>query len=353
MSAIDLDSLLQPVSAEEPAGTDVEYDPAFQELRRAAEGEPERRMGDSVVRAIEPDWQRARSLAVELLSRSKDLRVAIVLTRALLQTEGFSGLSAGLSLTLRLLKEFWDGAFPRLDLEDGNDPTARVNALLELCDREAFLNPVRATPLVVSRVFGAVTLRDLEIAEGKIAAPAGGDKPPIDRTTVNAAFRDCEIEHLRWTSGAVSSAFDNLKRIGMLVTDEIGASGAPDLAPLADLLAEAKAMVGKWLDERAAEAEGEPGGPRGNATGRPPESGSTPGTTREDSIGGINNREDVIRVLDRLCDYYARNEPSSPVPLLLKRARRLVTKDFMDIMRDLAPGALPQVEAIRGAEGES
>jgi type VI secretion system protein ImpA len=58
-------------------------------------------------------------------------------------------------------------------------------------------------------------------------------------------------------------------------------------------------------------------------------------------------------MLDRICDYYSRNEPSSPVPLLLRRARSLVTKDFMGIMQDLAPAAIAQIEAIRGSEGDN
>ena len=60
-----------------------------------------------------------------------------------------------------------------------------------------------------------------------------------------------------------------------------------------------------------------------------------------------------MRALDRICDYYSRNEPSSPVPLLLKRARRLATGSFVDILRDLAPDALAQIEKICGLEKQS
>ncbi|MGV8370865.1 hypothetical protein ACV33F_30545, partial [Pseudomonas aeruginosa] len=44
--------------------------------------------------------------------------------------------------------------------------------------------------------------------------------------------------------------------------------------------------------------------------------------------GEIANREDVLRQLDRLLEYYVRHEPSSPVPVLLKRAKTLVTADL-------------------------
>lgn len=64
--------------------------------------------------------------------------------------------------------------------------------------------------------------------------------------------------------------------------------------------------------------------------------------------GEINSREDAIRVLDMVSNYFKRNEPSSPVPLLLERAKRLVAKDFMEILRDLTPDGVKQAEEISG-----
>jgi type VI secretion system protein ImpA len=175
----------------------------------------------------------------------------------------------------------------------------------------------------------------------------------MDLTTANAAFRDCADEDLHRTASAVSSALENLRRIGILVTEKIGASNSPDLAPLADLLTEANALLGKLLDDRSQVAEPESGGPREQSDETSPAPGSGRRATSAQAGGAINSREDVIGMLDRLCEYYAHNEPSSPVPLLLHRARRLVPKDFIDIVRDIAPGALPQVEAIRGTEDDS
>ena len=49
MSPLDLDNLLKPISDGEPAGPDLEYDPAFLAAFRAAEGSPSRPRGDAVV----------------------------------------------------------------------------------------------------------------------------------------------------------------------------------------------------------------------------------------------------------------------------------------------------------------
>ena len=66
--------------------------------------------------------------------------------------------------------------------------------------------------------------------------------------------------------------------------------------------------------------------------------------------GPIQSREDVIRVLDQVCDWYSKYEPSSPVPLLLHRAKRLVNKNFMELMQDLTPGGLSEIQTIAGSE---
>jgi type VI secretion system protein ImpA len=50
--------------------------------------------------------------------------------------------------------------------------------------------------------------------------------------------------------------------------------------------------------------------------------------------------------------YYDRNEPSSPVPMLLQRAKRLISKDFLDIMRDLTPEGVAQAELLGGITHE-
>lgn len=62
----------------------------------------------------------------------------------------------------------------------------------------------------------------------------------------------------------------------------------------------------------------------------------------------IGSRDDVLRTLDRLLLYYERVEPSSPVPVLLERAKRLVPMRFVDIIKDMADVGLPQIEVISG-----
>ena len=60
----------------------------------------------------------------------------------------------------------------------------------------------------------------------------------------------------------------------------------------------------------------------------------------------------MLRSLDRLLAYYSRHEPSSPLPVLLNRAKNLVNADFAAIVRNLIPDGMSQFENLRGPESD-
>ena len=57
MPSVQLEALTAPISPDNPCGADLEYDPAFAELERAAQGKPEQQIGNTVVPAADPDWK--------------------------------------------------------------------------------------------------------------------------------------------------------------------------------------------------------------------------------------------------------------------------------------------------------
>ena len=78
---------------------------------------------------------------------------------------------------------------------------------------------------------------------------------------------------------------------------------------------------------------------------------STPVTSTVDIqqvTQGINNREAAIAALEEIEDYFIKNEPSSPIPFMLQRAKGMVDKDFISLMEDLAPDGINQAEMVLG-----
>ena len=167
---MDIDKLLQDVSPEAPCGEDLEYDPAFVEMERAAHGKPEQQMGDTIIPAEDPNWREVRSKAEELLGRTRDLRVVVQLGRAVLGLEGMVGFTDSLALLKGLLETQWAAVHPQLDPEDDNDPTLRVNTIVTLCDPGTTIKQLRETALVSSRAMGRFSLKDVQIATGKLAS---------------------------------------------------------------------------------------------------------------------------------------------------------------------------------------
>jgi len=340
MSAIDIGQLLQDVSSDSPCGGSLEYDPAFLELEREATPKPEQRIGDSVKPGEEPDWPDVKDRSLTLLRRTKDLRVAVHLTRSLLRTDGLAGLGEGLALIAAMLERFWDSVYPQLDHEDGDDPTFRFNALANLADWDGLVRALRDIPLVSSRLAGRFSLRDIEIANGTTPAPVDGGAEVPQMAAVEAAFVDADAGELEATADGIRSALDGLGRIMSIVSAKAGGAGSLDLGRLSSTLRSADKILAAQLGLRA------PAGAVDAAA-----AGAAP--ARVTPAGDVASREDVVRLLDRACDYFKRYEPSSPVPLLLRRAKRLITKDFLEIIKDMAPGGLSEVKSIGGIEDES
>ena len=343
MSLKDVEALLQPVDGANPCGSDMEYDPAFLELERLVQGKPEQQMGKTVVAAEPPNWEAVVKAAAALLLKTKDLRIAFHLTRASLHTDGFAGLRNGLALLRGLVERYWDGLYPRLDPDDGNDPTFRINILMGLCAPAAVTDRFRTVPLVAGRSFGRFSLRDLAIASGELPAAAGVEPPKS--AAIDGAFAECPLADLQATAQALRESLEHLAALETSTSARVGAAQAPSFSKLSGLIGQSHKILAARLDRRG-------------VTAAPLASGSPGDTTVVDAelqepapvSGAITCREDVVRILDRICEYYDRSEPSSPVPLLLKRCKRLVAANFMDIVRDVAPDAVRQVETLRGPE---
>ena len=61
---------------------------------------------------------------------------------------------------------------------------------------------------------------------------------------------------------------------------------------------------------------------------------------------------DAVRALDAVAEYFRRSEPSSPIPLFVERAKRLVAKDFLEVLADIAPDALSVARSAGGLKDQ-
>ncbi|WP_375175981.1 type VI secretion system protein TssA [Pseudooceanicola sp.] len=340
---MDLEELLKSHGEDAPSGEDLEYDPVFMELEIAAQPGEEKQAGEEILAAEEPDYKDVSRLALEVLERSHDLRAAIYLGEAQLRLNGLPGFADATTLIRRFLEDYWDSCHPQLDAEDDNDPTMRVNAVLTLTDGDRIIRGVRRAPLTQSRMFGNLSLRHIAVAEGEITAPADMTDVP-DASAVSAAFQDTDEDALRTIAQAASRALTDVQAISAKFDAETPGQG-PDLDPLIKMLKQAEARLSGALGDPVEAAED------GDAVDEQTDGGA-PAPRPAGGGGAINSPNDVINMLDRIIGYYEREEPSSPLPILLLRAKKLVNADFLTIVKNLAPNGLENVHLVGGIEEE-
>lgn len=356
MVVMDIEQLLEPISPDEPCGENLEYDPDFGELERAAQPVAAQEIGESVVEGQEPDWQAVAGMARDLLQRTKDLRVAVLLARALLYTQGLPGFREGLAVLRGLVERYWDEVHPQLDPDDDLDPTLRVNTLINLCDHESCLRALHAAPLIFSDVIGPVTYRDYLLAIGEISPRE--DEQPREMSDIEGVLLNEDAERIQQQAEVLQGALDDVGAIEDAVTSAVGAGRSASLEPLQSPLYKMHRLLEKYLNQRGVDAESnedEEEDEFGAEEFDDDETGSSVNrrsSSRSSPSGEIRSREDVLRMLDKICEFYEKHEPSSPVPLLLKRAKRVATMTFLELLRELTPAGVEQAEAIGGVPEE-
>lgn len=336
-----MSDLLQSFGDDAPSGENLEYESVFSALEMAAQPGEERQMGDEIIAAQVPNDRDVLEKALAVLEQSHDLRAAVLMTGAELRMNGLEGLVRGTSYIRGCLEQFWETCHPQLDAEDDDDPTMRVNAVLGLGEQATMIRALRNAPMTLSTSFGRVSLRDIGVAEGEIT-PDPDAENQLDAAGIAAAFRDTDAALLEQLFGFATTALDDVKAIDAVFNEQLPGQG-PDLAQLMKVLHRIKSRLaeesGAGLEVAVSDDDVEEG------------SGAAPVAAAK-STGAITSPRDVEMAIDRILKYYSEYEPSSPLPILLTRAKRLIGADFMTIVEDIAPGGIDNVRLVGGITDE-
>ncbi|HEY0686710.1 MAG TPA: type VI secretion system protein TssA [Steroidobacter sp.] len=323
-----LTTLLEPISADQPCGTDLE------DTQLLASFDAYRLFGQAAPLSEETDWREIRDRSLDAIGTSKDFRLLAHLSSALLRTEGLAAFIDSLKLASHWLATWPAEVFPRVD----DDAILRRNALSGLADRMAIVDGLRRTPLIVHRQLGPLSIRDIEIATNQIA-PVEGESASLDASQLQAHLNATEVDDLNALSTQLNDAIQSLATIEDAMRSAGGVQAAPDFANLKTPLTRTLKLVTDHLGSRA---------PASNGATADESAPAAAGGVVSVAVGAIRSREDATRALDAVAEFFRTNEPSSPIPLLIERAKRLVGKDFLAMLEELAPDALDQAKAASG-----
>ncbi len=325
---IDLQQLLLPVPGSFACGADLEddavaaTDPAviaqqaalfqldalYTEARRAD--------------AEDASWLAVLNGAAEFLQVNKHLRVAVYLCDAAMRRQKLRGLALGLAAVHGICEAFWNELHPLASTPGGRQ--ARVNILSGLGGNH-FLAALRNMQLVEGT---GATLKSFEatLAPGAAADDAAAGKfarselagCPKDQLDEALQLAGQALEHARWIVARVDAEYspDDAVDCGEFLSGVDGKL-VKQLETICRILSHA---TGSPADATAVPAATGVAG-----AGVPAALAPAPGTFTKDRIRPM---------LDQIIDYYQEHEPSSPVPLLLLRAKRLMDLGFIDLLND-------------------
>jgi type VI secretion system protein ImpA len=336
------------VSEDDVCGPDLEYDNDFLALTQAAAGKPETQFAA----AEPPDWRGVFSQAEALNSRSRDLRIANLWLRARLRLEGFVTLAPGLRLFEQLLTRWWDELHPRP--EDG-DAFARVNVLNELASLDTTLGDVRASLVLNDRSIGQISVRDIEIAMGDLTAR--DDESVPSRGQIESMLADAVADNPQVNTQA-TDALAALDALVECLSTRLGYGELPDFAALRTMLdsvatlsprpvsinADSDDLAGMLGDLGIGDSSSADDSPAPARRGRGGGGGG---------LGAIESRADAVRAIDLVCAYLEKNEPTNPAADLLRRAQRLIDRNFLQLVREFAPEAVGEVARMLGVDPDS
>ena len=375
---IDLALWLNPLNGENPSGEDLRNDPAFHELERLTE--PQLKVvhdGNSrpTSQSSPVDWAAVLERAEELRSRGRDLRLLVIVARALANEEGLAGLAEGLTLIARTFEQYWDTMHPSLRTGAPREAALRrINALLDLQNgQEGLLANLRQVAFFSPRAIGPISGRDLEQAaldERVMLQEAASGLGTAEKAALTSAHNQLLNRVRAGCAAQIDQAGEAMTSLLADARAAIGALDAVDAALNARIEGHGATVpeLKKFLQRLLTTLERNSGaGATANGAAKPAPQAADPAMPARNGHGAetmasvassveasaglpdrINSRDEVVKCLDLVVAFYDRTEPSSPIPHLARRVRRMVHMDFVELMEDLAPSGLKEFRLLAG-----
>jgi type VI secretion system protein ImpA len=262
------DDLLDPITAEQPAGTDLRWTPEWDRIKEARRADDNLDSGQWAKKERKvSDWPLVQELVTAALrDRSKDLQLALWLTESNIKLHGFPGLRDGLRVTRELMARYWDkGLYPTL--EDGPEDRAgpfewlnnklvdsitdiHITARADGGSDYSFLD-LKDARLVGSEkswkdVEGAVDEKKKKVYE---QALAGGH---ISMEMFDRAIKETRRASYEELNADFQQTYDEFKALEKLMDEKFG-DAAPNLSDCRTVLTELKAAISDNLEKKRKE----------------------------------------------------------------------------------------------------
>jgi type VI secretion system protein ImpA len=341
---IDIDSLVAPVSESSPTGTNLREDssPASTYLRlkdaRSAARLAEKRAdveGENL--GVTSDWRTILEIAPKALKeQSKDLEVAAWFIEALVRSQGFAGLRDGFCLARRLVEQYWDALFSLEDEEGVATKVAPLTVLNGIDGAGTLLQPIRKIALTKAVGEGPYLVYQYEQARKSAEANKGSNGGVTLEAFMTAANASGGPYYVTLAAD-IQESIAELEKLSTAL-DERAGRDAPPTSAIQGVLTSVLEMVQSFAKDLIARATqiatrdstdvvaAQNGGEVASGAG---------GVFRPN--GGVRTREEALRVLLQVAEYFRQNEPHSPVATTLEELVRRARMPFSELLLELLP----------------
>lgn len=333
---------LTPISADQPSGPNLEYDPEYAVLAARLQPKADVQYGDFSAQAPEPDWKDIERDCRRLLLRSKDMGMLIWFVRSRTRQAGAQGLLQGLSALQQVCEGFAASIHPQLLIDGESDPLVQANTLAGLCDSQGLLEDVRDVIVSGSTAF-RLSVRDIERSLSVPRPPYAPEPEAVQRQLADLHQR--HDPHLLALQGCAVC----VQHLQTWSQQQLGEE-APDLQPLFKLLApiwsrgqalptDSRMPMKTPLEYIEVDALSPAPEPQPlNAVVSAPHIVPTPLHARQTHV--TDQREQLRQSLVQVRQWVELHEPSSPVAVLLKQAERMWGKRFSEVAHIIPPELL-------------
>ncbi|MBQ0937420.1 type VI secretion system protein TssA [Ideonella paludis] len=350
---MDIDSLLQPLSAQSICGEDMSFSTEFdtiQDLRRY--DDPSLSQGEWVTDLKTADWPGVVKLCEQLLQqRTRDLRVVGWWAEAKAHLQGYGGLADGVEMAARLCEHLWPHLHP---LPEGNDMELRVGSLGWMLAQVATLAKALPVMRLGSRALSLQDMESARVLQQALDRSAEGGPPvstdgKVTLEMISRAQRDTPSQTLIDTRDAARRLKAALLQLQQVVDGHLGQDG-PAFTPAKDAVDAALHGLDRLVRDSGAEGvmTASPDAEAGNPAAASTSSGSAGGA----SGGPLTNRAQALAQLRQVAEFFRRTEPHSPVAYLADKAARWGDMPLhawlRAVMKD--PNSLSQLEDLLGVE---
>jgi type VI secretion system protein ImpA len=350
------DDWLAPLSGTEPCGPDLEYDHDFVVLFAGTAPRQDVQYG-TFVGSPEPfNWSEIERDCRRLMTRTKDMRVAVLYTRCRTHLGGVAGLSEGMRLLAAWLQSFPEQVHPQADADNDRHAALemRMNALQALSDPEGLLADMREIVLIRSTA-SRLQVRDVERA---FAHPR-----PVDALAPDSVA--LQLQNLREQEPSTMKAFDDaisgLAAIDAWCTTHLE-THLPDFAPSIRLLqlfqsSEPRGEIRPDALPAAKHVDRDTNAlpvlteevPSPVLPDSEPAASPAPASIVARPNLAPADRQAALTLVCAARRWFETNEPSSPIPVLLKRAEQFVGKRYVDVVKAIPAELLTQWEEADGS----